>query len=213
MTLRLTIVGVAFATDARTLAYYDRRAAEYDDWWLGEGMFAGRERPGWHEEVAEVVGLMGSLEPARTLDVACGTAFLSRHVRGFVVGLDQSASMVAIAQARLRDGLALTGDALRLPFADGAFDRVLAGHFYGHLVAEERNRFLDEARRVAGELLIVDSALHEGVEPEGWQERKLRDGTRHRVYKRYLRPDELAGEIDGEALYGGRWFVAARSGG
>ena len=27
--------------------YYDRRAPEYDDWYLGPGLFADRDRPGW----------------------------------------------------------------------------------------------------------------------------------------------------------------------
>jgi hypothetical protein len=31
--------------------YYDRRAPEYDDWYLGLGLFAGRERAGWDEEL------------------------------------------------------------------------------------------------------------------------------------------------------------------
>ncbi len=31
-------------------AYYERRAAEYDDWWEGTGRFADRDRPGWHTE-------------------------------------------------------------------------------------------------------------------------------------------------------------------
>jgi hypothetical protein len=33
--------------------------------------------------------------------VACGTAFLTRHLRGEVVGLDQSPAMVEVASARL----------------------------------------------------------------------------------------------------------------
>ena len=32
--------------------YYDTRAPEYDEWYLGLGRFAARERPGWHEAVA-----------------------------------------------------------------------------------------------------------------------------------------------------------------
>ena len=31
-------------------AYYEARAPEYDDWWLGTGLFAERDRPGWEEE-------------------------------------------------------------------------------------------------------------------------------------------------------------------
>jgi demethylmenaquinone methyltransferase/2-methoxy-6-polyprenyl-1,4-benzoquinol methylase len=189
-------------------AYYDARAAEYDDWYLGTGLFATRDRPGWQEEVEAVVAVVAGLPPGRTLDVACGTAFLTRHLRGLVVGLDQSGEMVRIAQARLPEGLALTGDALALPFADGAFDRVLAGHFYGHLAEEERATFLAEAARVAPEIVIVDSAALE--DREEWQERTLDDGSRHRVYKRWFTPEGLAAELDGstETLHAGRYFVA-----
>lgn len=201
----------AFAGDPATAAYYEERAPEYDDWYLGRGAFAERSRPGWHDEVEHVVELVAALSPARSLDVACGSGFLTRHLRGMVVGLDQSAAMVALTQARLPRGVALVGDALDLPFANGAFDRVLTGHFYGHLLAGERTASLAEARRVGGELLVVDSALREGVEPEEWQERVLDDGSHHRVYKRYLTGAQLADEIDGQVLLDGTWFVAARA--
>lgn len=201
---------MSFAGDSATRAYYERRAGEYDEWYLGTGLFAGRERPGWHEELREVVGVLGALPPARTLDVACGTGFLTRHLRGLVVGLDQSPAMVARAQARLPQGVVVQGDALALPFAAGAFERVVAGHFYGHLDAGERERFLGEAARVAPELVVVDSPLRPGVEREGWQERALNDGSRHRVFKRHLAPEQLAAELAGEVLFSGTWFVVAR---
>src|SRR4051795_4970004 len=105
-------------------AYYEQRAAEYDDWWLGRGIFAARERPGWAQEGAEVVRAVAALPPARVLDVACGPAFITRHLRGEVVGLDQSPTMVRIATARLSHGRAIRGDAVPLPFPDGAFARV-----------------------------------------------------------------------------------------
>lgn len=208
---------MAFARDADTHAYYEARAAEYDEWYEGTGRFATRERPGWAGEVAELVALVDALPPARTLDVACGTAFLTRHLHGLAVGLDQAPAMVAIAQHRLRErgGLALVGDALALPFADGAFDCVLTGHFYGHLVPEERAAFLAEARRVApGELIVVDSAPREHGERERWEERVLNDGSRHRVFKRFLSGADLAAELGGgeaEILMDGRWFSAVRA--
>ena len=200
-----------FATDPATARYYDRRAAEYDDWYEGSGLFADRARPGWEAEVARLTAFVGELPTARTLDVGCGTGYLARRLRGFVVGLDQSAAMVEIAQSRLPEGLAIVGDALALPFGDGAFDRVFTGHFYGHLGPPERERFLAEARRVASELVVVDSAERDGVAPEQWQERTLGDGSRHRVYKRYLSAGGLAAEIGGEPVLDGRWFVAARA--
>lgn len=201
----------AFARDAATARYYDQRAAEYDEWYTGEGLFARRDRPGWHEEVDRLLALVRGLPAARTLDAACGTGFLTRHLAGTAVGLDQSPSMVRIARARLPRGAALLGDALHPPFADGSFDRVLTGHFYGHLPESERAAFLAEARRLARGLVVVDSALRPGAEPEQWQQRLLNDGSRHRVYKRYLDPAQLAAEIGGEVLMAGGWFVAARA--
>src|SRR3954454_17061272 len=131
--------------DAAHRAYYEARASEYDDWWLGRGLFAARDRPGWPEEVRELERLLARLPACRTLDLACGTGFLTRHLRGLVVGLDASPSMVALAQRRLPDGVALVGDALAPPFAARAFERVVASPFYGHLQDDERARFLDVA--------------------------------------------------------------------
>jgi len=190
-------------------AYYQARAGEYDDWWLGRGLYADRDRPGWHEEVEELCEVVRGLAPGRVLDVACGTGFLTQHLRGEVAGLDQSPAMVAVAAERLPGARVVQGDAVPLPFADGEFDRIFTGHFYGHLLEGERERFVAEARRVARELVVVDSALHDGVDPEEWQERVLNDGTRHRVYKRYFRGVALAVELGGgEVLHDGRWFVA-----
>ena len=193
-------------------AYYEARAREYDDWWLGSGRFAERDRPGWDQEVDALREALEALPPARTLDVACGTGFLTRHLPGQVVGLDQSAAMVEEAQRQAPNAEFVQGDALELPFPDGAFDRLFTSHFYGHLERADRERFLREARRVARELVVADSALREDVEPEERQERILNDGSRWEVYKRYFTADSLADELGGgETLFAGRWFVAVRS--
>jgi SAM-dependent methyltransferase len=190
--------------------YYERRAREYDDWWLGTGLFERRERPGWHEEVEQLLALLGGLAPARTLDVACGTGFLTRRLPGAMTGLDQSAGMVDIARARGID--AVQGEAVPLPFADGAFERLFTSHFYGHLLPEEAGRFLAEARRVAGELVVVDAAVRPEVEAERWEERRLNDGSAHQVFKRRYRGPDLAAELSGgEVLYAGDWFVVVRA--
>ena len=192
--------------------YYDRRAREYDDWWLGTGRFAERDRPGWEEEVETLTGALAALPPARTLDIACGTGFLTRHLLGEVVGLDQSATMIDEARRQAPEATFVQGDALELPFEDGSFDRIFTAHFYGHLEDEDRERFLREARRVARELVVADSALRDDVEPEEQQERILNDGSRWEVYKRYFTAEGLAAELGGgEILFAGRWFVAVRS--
>lgn len=193
-------------------AYYDRRAPEYDDWWLGEGLHAEVDRPGWDDERARLERFVADLPPARTLDVACGTGFLTRHLRGDVTGLDQSEAMLEIARERVPAGRFVRGDALALPFGDGTFERLFTSHFYGHLREDDRPRFLVEARRVAGELVVVDSARRPGGPQEENAERRLSDGSVHHVHKRWLEPEELAREIGGEPLFAGAWFVAAAVG-
>ncbi len=193
-------------------AYYDRRAPEYDEWYQGVGRYAERDRPGWHDEVEALIGALAALPPARTLDVACGTGFLTRHLPGEIVGLDQSDSMLDKARRQAPDAEFVQGDALELPFEDTSFDRVFTAHFYGHLEGADRERFLADARRLAPELVVVDSALRDDVQPVERQERILNDGSRWEVYKRYFEADALAEELGGgESLFAGRWFVAVRS--
>ena len=199
----------AFAGDPATWEYYEQRAAEYDEWYTGDGQYASRDRPGWNDDVQAVIQVVRSLSGQRTLDVACGTGFLGRHLNGEVVGLDRSLAMARIARGREAEGRVAVGDALVLPFRDCAFDRVMTGHFYGHLPADERSVFLREARRIARRLVVVDSAVRVGVPEEGWQDRMLNDGSRHRVYKRYFTGAGLAAEIAGRTLHEGRYFVVA----
>jgi demethylmenaquinone methyltransferase/2-methoxy-6-polyprenyl-1,4-benzoquinol methylase len=198
----------AFARDVGTAVYYEQRAREYDEWYLGLGLFAERNPPGWEDQVSQVVELVRGLPAARTLDVACGTGFLTRHLRGATVGLDQSPGMLAVARERVPS--VVVGDALRLPVGDNTFDRVLTGHFYGHLPPDEKAAFLTEVRRVAAELIVIDTALRPGVEPAQWVDRTLNDGSRHRIYKRYFTSTQLAEELGGETILANRSFVAAR---
>jgi SAM-dependent methyltransferase len=193
-------------------AYYHARAVEYDDWWLGRGPFAERDRPGWDEERDELEGVVASLPPVRTLDIACGTGFLTRHLRGEVVGLDQSDAMLELAREQAPGATFVQGDALDLPFADGEFDRVFASYFYCHLEEDERARFLSEAGRVAPELVVVATKWKEGVERARYEERVLQDGSRWEVFKRYFLPEELVSELgEGEVLHLGHYFLVVRS--
>ena len=193
-------------------AYYEARAREYDDWWLGTGRFAERDRRGWDEELRALRETIESLTPGRTLDVACGTGFLTRHIPGEVVGLDQSQTMLDVAAHQAPAAGLVRGDALTLPFGDSSFDRVFTSHFYGHLEDAERERFLAEARRVAPELVVVDASAAHSPVPDEYQERVLNDGSRWTVYKRFFTGSGLARELGGgDVLHEGYWFVAVRS--
>ena len=188
--------------------YYDRRAPEYDDWWLGQGLYAPVPK-GWSEERDELMETLELLSPKRTLDVACGTGFVTGRLRGEVVGIDQSEAMLEVARKRAPTARFVNGDALSLPFGDRTFERVFSSHFYGHLEDGERTQFLAEARRVAPELVLVDAALHGGKERAEWQERVLKDGSTWKVYKRFFSPETLTRELGGgDVIHAGRWFLA-----
>jgi SAM-dependent methyltransferase len=190
-------------------AYYHARAREYDDWWVGRNLYADKHRPGWDEEREQLERWIADLPPKRTLDVACGTGFMTQHLRGEITGLDQSDAMLEVAREQVPEATFVQGDALDLPFEDGEFDRLFTSYFYCHLEEPERDRFLTEARRVADELLIVGSHAQAGEELRRWETRRLGDGSKWRVYKRVFVPGELAAEIGGRVLHQSRYFVMA----
>lgn len=113
-------------------------------------------------------------ETIRILDVATGSADIPRAVlawatrRGFdvrIVGVDLHAAIArAAAEAaacadhagRLR---VVRADALRLPFADGAFDYALTGLFLHHLGEPDVVRVLREMARVARRGVVAGDLL------------------------------------------------------
>ena len=178
---------------------YDRRAGEYDDWWLRAGRHADDpDADLWHAEVAQLVDVLGSLPARTTLDVACGTGFLTRHLPGEVTGLDRSEAMLEQARAQAPRVRLVQGDALVLPFADGAFERVFTSFFYGHLAGAERDRFVAEARRVGTELLVVEGARSTARED---------DGSAGKVPRHDFDPADLVAELGGRVVHAGRRIV------
>ena len=184
----------------RQKRYYDLRAPEYDlDAWEQAA------------EVDRVVSVVSSLPAARTLDVACGTGFLTQHLQGPVTAVDASDEMLRLAASRAPAAELVRADVPPLPFDDAAFDRVFSSHFYDHLMPDDRRAFLAEARRVGGELVLVQQnggAVHR----EGVERRPLRDGSSHDIYKVYFTPESLLRELGGgELLFEGSVFLVARS--
>jgi ubiquinone/menaquinone biosynthesis C-methylase UbiE len=187
----------------RQKRYYDLRADEYDAtaWDVIDDVEAA--------EVAGLVEALAQLAPARTVDVACGTGFLSQHLPGDLTLLDASAGMLEQAASRVPEAETVQADALPLPFTDHAFERVFSSHFIDHLEPPERALFLEEARRVAGELVLVQELGDE--HREGSMRRDLRDGSSHEIYKVFFTPESLLDELGGgDVLFRGAVFVAVR---
>jgi ubiquinone/menaquinone biosynthesis C-methylase UbiE len=194
--------------------YFERLAPSYDDWWTRTGRMANTEplRKGWKEEVETLVARIRALEPTRTLDVGCGTGFLTRWLPGLVVGLDASEAMLDLARRQAPEAIFVRGDVLSLPFPDASFRRLFASHIYGHLNGGERKLFLREARRVAAELVIVDTASKRGDLEGAVQLRGLADGSRWQVFKQPFTAARLATELGGgDVLHDGDYFVMVRA--
>jgi 2-polyprenyl-6-hydroxyphenyl methylase/3-demethylubiquinone-9 3-methyltransferase len=122
------------------------------EWWEPRGAFAMLH---W---IAQARMRHVPPGPGRLLDVACGGGLMAPHVRaaGYAhVGIDLGRA--GLRQAREHGVAAVQGDALRLPFADGAFDVVVAGELLEHVA--DPTRVVAEACRVLrrGGTLVMDT--------------------------------------------------------
>jgi ubiquinone/menaquinone biosynthesis C-methylase UbiE len=115
-----------------------------------------------------VTDLLAIKEGAALLDVGCGVGQDALTLAGLVgpagrvVGIDASETMIQEARARAAEAHLpveyLSGDAYRLPFADGTFDGCQSSRVFEHL--SEPGRALAEMVRVArpGARIVVADA-------------------------------------------------------
>ena len=185
--------------------YYDRRAREYD----ATSYELVQQDPKAARDLAELEQLLAELAPGRVLDIGCGTGWLTRFLRGSVVALDQSESMLGLARKRVPEAVFVLADVPPLPFPAGSFDRALVSHVYGHIErVDDRVVFIADARRVAAEVVVVEQAWHAQLPRGGWERRPLADGSEQEVFKRYFTADDLAGELGADVLLETPTFVA-----
>src|SRR5579859_4280311 len=151
----------------------------------------------------------------RVLDVGCGTGDYLRVMAplvapGRAVGVDLSAALVGCAQRRISPGQAhvtfKVGDACRLPFADAAFDRVIAHQVLLHLA--DPWRAIWEMRRVRS----GRAAIHRGVGLGCHVPGPDRPGARPAVHAPALRSDEQRPDRPRAALSAGAPRIRPRRG-
>jgi Methyltransferase domain len=195
-------------------AYYDRR--DYEGGVSGalryfRGLGVEVSYDAIRTELQEVTTQLARIPPATFIDVGAGPGVFTAQLPGRGFALDQSERALRRLRAEIADVPAIRGDAIAMPLAAKSVGRVFAGHLYGHLEPDERAAFLAEARRVAEELVILDSGLPPGAIAEEWQRRSLADGTTHTVYKRHFSIETLLAEVGGDPLFSGRYYVLVRS--
>lgn len=97
----------------------------------------------------------------RALDVGCGSAILTvrvAHKVGFVVGIDVSPSMLALARKRCaangRNVVLLFADVARPPFPDGSFDLIVSCNVLQALPLDSTLQVLRRLVRPGGRIVI-----------------------------------------------------------
>jgi SAM-dependent methyltransferase len=142
---------------------WDRWAEEYVE--SGRRSWAARDpRWGiWHVPESNLGSLPEALEGKRTLELGCGTAYVSSwlaRVGGRPVGIDLSTEQLRSAVSFQREfGLffpLIQGDAEALPFPDATFDVVISE--YGASIWCDPHAWIPEASRVLrpnGELVFL----------------------------------------------------------
>jgi ubiquinone/menaquinone biosynthesis C-methylase UbiE len=131
----------------------------------------------------------------RVLDLGCGTATLTllvkeMHPEARVKGLDGDPKILEIARRKAeRAGAEIgfdEGMAFRLPYAEGAFDRVLSSMVLHHLTEESKRRTLGEVFRVlapGGEFHVADFARQNRRLPAALAEAGFERVAEHARYR------------------------------
>jgi ubiquinone/menaquinone biosynthesis C-methylase UbiE len=183
------------------MSYYDERAEEYDEIYLGKG-HTTIAADLYRKDVAKVSEMVSRFGKGHLIDIACGAGFwLPNYARNCnqITFLDQSARMLSKCKDRVEElGLAdlsslIQGDFLDVNLEASKYDCALVGFLLSHLTLEQEKTFfrkLEEILKANPQLMFIDSAWNKRREQyrekEGFQERVLNDGRTFRVYKRYF---------------------------
>jgi ubiquinone/menaquinone biosynthesis C-methylase UbiE len=204
---------------ASQVAYYRRRAAEYDATAYGDDLDAARAR---------IAHLLDLLEPrGNVLEIACGTGMWTQELTGRadqLTAMDSAPEAVERARARLGD----TQVELQVAdvFAwepDMQFDVVFMAFWLSHVPRADWQQFFGRVGAwllPGGRLLMVDE--HQVKQSEERFERSgkdtairtLRDGSEHRLVKVYLDPGELEARLSeagwrSKILVDNGWVIVA----
>ena len=187
--------------------YYDERAAEYEDAYvLGTGTASIPDPEVFRREASLLAGIVERFAHGRLVDLACGTGYWLPYYAAncsSITLIDQAPRMLqecrkkiasrASAHAALGRITIVQDDVLQHSLRPRAFDSALVGFLISHLADEEEAQLFERLKTILdadGRFLILDSAwslerarFNAKIER---QERRVNDGTRFEVYKRYL---------------------------
>lgn len=187
-------------------AYYAARAPYYDDVY---------EKPERREDIAFLRAHLPAVFAGRTvLEVACGTGYWTQHIAPVATAMTATDAVDEPLQlAKARPGVGRVrferADAYELPASLGLFEGAFAGLWLSHVPVERRGEFLASLHRrllPGAKVALIDNSTvqlrdfpitERDARGNTWQDRVLKDGTRHRVLKNFPAREELEAMIAG----------------
>jgi trans-aconitate methyltransferase len=181
---------------ADQVAYYRRRAGEYDVTAYGDDIAAAR---------ALIARLVAEMRPVGSvLEIACGTGLWTEALAGWadtVTVVDAAPEMVAIARDRVPSAN-VSFEVADVFFWDPGtrFDVIFFSAWLSHVPANRFGQFWQLLRGLlagGGRVVFIDEHVDERVKEtyvagqEEIVERRLADGRTFRVVKNFVEPAEL----------------------
>jgi len=181
---------------ADQVAYYRRRAGEYDATAYGDDVAAAR---------ALIARLVAEMRPAGSvLEIACGTGLWTEALAGWadtVTAIDAAPEMMAIARDRAPSANVSFEVADVFSWDPGTrFDVIFFSAWLSHVPASRLGQFWQSLRGLlaaGGRVLFIDEHVDErGKETyvagqEEVVERRLAGGSAFRVIKNFVEPEDL----------------------
>ena len=199
---------------AEQVAYYRKRAGEYDEWWFRTGRYDhGPElNAAWHADVSAVeralCAFVDARRPQNALELACGTGLFTRWLAprvGTLLALDASPEVQAINRARVAADNVTYGIADLFAWEPaGRYDLVFMSFWLSHVPDDRFDDFWRKVRASladGGSAYVIDSGwdmtstAKNHATPDrqaGIAQRKLNDGSEYRIVKIFHEPDALA---------------------
>lgn len=216
--------------EAEMIAYYDARAAEYDDWYLRRGRY---ERgpihdAAWNAELDQAGAWLDGLPiGGEIVELAAGTGWWSPLLagKGELWLYDAAEAPLERARDRLLAHRLRAHIHVRDAWAepDRQVDALVTNFWLSHIPRDRTAAFLELARRwlkPGGTFAFIDSrpdpqsGAVDHPAPDGDEAvRRLADGREFRIVKVFRTPDELEGALlaagfrDAAVTTTGRFFV------
>ena len=188
--------------------YYNERAPEYEDFYLGIAPTKLFSQEIYRNDTQNVLELVPDYVKGKCLDVACGTGYwMPAYQKNCpeITLIDQSESALAECRKKI-DKLGIhdktevvQGELFNHLYKANTYDSVLLGFLISHLTDSDLDYLISiiaKAMVPGGRLTIIDSNwsdewLKARRTKDGMITRRLKDGREFEIYKRFFEPPDL----------------------